>query len=68
MDDGLPRRYADFDTLTEAVDYAARGKRGLNFHSARGEVEEVLPYSALRERAIDVAKRLLSLKLRRGAR
>src|SRR3954468_17669811 len=31
-DDGLPRRYADFATLGESLDYAARGTLGLNFH------------------------------------
>ena len=35
-DDTLPRRFADFDTLGEALDYAARGVRGLNFHDPRG--------------------------------
>ena len=35
-DDTLPRRYADFATLGEALDYAAQGVRGLNFHDARG--------------------------------
>ncbi|GAB4137611.1 MAG: fatty acyl-AMP ligase [Sphingomonadales bacterium] len=68
LDDSLPRRFADFDTLVDALDYAARGKRGLNFHSARGELEEAITYAALRERAMAVAKRLLGLKLRRGAR
>ena len=34
--DPLPRRFADFATLGEALDYAARGGRGLNFHDARG--------------------------------
>ena len=37
-DDGSVRRYADFDTLGEALDYAALGKRGLNFHDARGKL------------------------------
>ena len=36
--DALPRRYADFATLGEALDYAAQGLRGLNFHDARGQL------------------------------
>ena len=32
----LPRRLADFATLGDALDYAAQGVRGLNFHDARG--------------------------------
>ena len=34
--DTLPRRIAGFATLGEALDYAAQGARGLNFHDARG--------------------------------
>src|SRR5688500_20286896 len=34
--DSQKRRIADFATLGEALDYAALGKRGLNFHDARG--------------------------------
>jgi fatty-acyl-CoA synthase len=37
-EDALPRRFADFDTLGEALDYAATGVRGLNFHDARGKL------------------------------
>ena len=41
--DALPRRFADFETLGAALDYAATGVRGLNFHDARGTL--VQPYS-----------------------
>ena len=34
--DRLARRFSDFDTLGDALDYAAEGERGLNFHDARG--------------------------------
>ncbi len=34
--DSLPRRVADFATLGDALDYAATGNRGMNFHDARG--------------------------------
>ena len=32
----LPRIRAEFATFTEAVDYAARSAKWLNFHDARG--------------------------------
>ena len=44
--DTLPRRLADFATLGEALDYAAKGKRGLNFHDARGTLTLRLSLSA----------------------
>jgi fatty-acyl-CoA synthase len=47
-----------FDTLSEALDYASTGVTGLNFYSVRGELEHVLPYSELRERAIERAAHL----------
>ena len=40
--DTLPRRLADFATLGEALDYAAHGRRGLNFHDARGTLTQRL--------------------------
>ena len=36
--DALTRRFADFATLGDALDYAATGARGLNFHDARGNL------------------------------
>ena len=41
-DDELPRRYADFATMTEALDYVAQGKKGMNFHDARANLVKVL--------------------------
>jgi fatty-acyl-CoA synthase len=35
-DDALPRRYSDFDTFCDALDYVAQGEKGLNFHDPRG--------------------------------
>ncbi|MDB5685767.1 MAG: acyl-CoA synthetase, partial [Rhizorhabdus sp.] len=46
--DALPRRFADFDTLGAALDYAAQGLRGLNFHDARGQLALVYPFAVLR--------------------
>lgn len=65
---GLPQRRADFETLPEALDYAARGVAGLNFFSARGDLVAVLSYRELRERAHDLALRLVNLGLEKGDR
>jgi fatty-acyl-CoA synthase len=59
-EDALPRRFADFDTLGEALDYAARGSRGLNFHDPRGVLVRAFPFRELREEAIDSARRLIA--------
>lgn len=68
LDTTLTRRFADFSTLTEALDYAARGQRGLNFYSARGDLAVAAPYSLIRERAMDFARRLIALGLEKGDR
>ena len=41
--DKLPRRLSDFATIGEALDYAAKGGRGLNFHDARGTLVRAYP-------------------------
>ena len=43
--DALPRRLADFDTLGDALDYAAKGRRGLNFHDARGTLTQAYTFA-----------------------
>ena len=47
----LPFRAADFATLAEALDYAARGQTGANFYTGRGELYASLPYATLRSEA-----------------
>ncbi len=64
----LPQRLADFETLTEALDYAADGVTGCNFFDARGKLSDVLTYKELRERAQASARRLLQLGLTKGDR
>ncbi len=64
----LPLRSGDFATLSEALDYAARGKTGANFYNGRGHLEAVLPYAQLRDEALEVAARLTGLGLARGSR
>jgi fatty-acyl-CoA synthase len=58
--DDLPRRFSDFATLGEALDYAATGKRGLNFHDPRGNLARAYPFSQLRADALDCAYRLVA--------
>lgn len=64
----LPLRRADFANLAEALDYAARGETGANFYSGHGELLLALPYRALREEALTLARRLASLDLPRSSR
>jgi fatty-acyl-CoA synthase len=61
-------RAADFSTLCEALDYAALGETGCNFYGSRGELCDVLSYADLRAQAVSLARKLLSLRLERGAR
>ncbi len=57
-----------FTTLVSGLDYAAEGVTGFNFFSSRGELETVLPYSELRQRARDLAGRLAGCGAERGDR
>ena len=66
--DELPRRFSDFDTLGDALDYAAQGKRGFNFHDARGSLVRAYPFSALRDDATMAAKRLIASGIKPGDR
>jgi fatty-acyl-CoA synthase len=67
-DDAQPRRFADFATFCDALDFAAQGERGFNFHDARGGLIEVYPYSALRADALVAARRLVALGIAPGDR
>ncbi|HEX6605178.1 MAG TPA: fatty acyl-AMP ligase [Sphingomicrobium sp.] len=66
--DDLPRRLADFDTLGEALDYAARGVRGVNFHDARGNLAEAYPFARMRDDALAHARRFIGLGIAPGDR
>ena len=66
--DTLPRRLSDFTTLGEALDYAARGQRGLNFHDARGRLARAYSYAELRADAIVTAYRLIASGVRTADR
>ena len=64
----LTMRTGGFATLAEALDYAARGETGFNFYSGKGQLQDVLTYTELKQKAQTIAGRLLSLGLERGAR
>ncbi|MFL6762663.1 MAG: fatty acyl-AMP ligase [Sphingomicrobium sp.] len=66
--DKLARRVANFGTVGEALDYAAQGARGLNFHDARGTLTRAYTYAELREDALVAARRLVALGIRPGDR
>ena len=61
-------RVSGFTTLSEGLDYAAQGRTGCNFFTARGELQQVLPYRELRRNARDLAARLAGLGLARASR
>ena len=59
-EDSLPRRMADFATFSDALDYAAQGVRGFNFHDPRGVLKQTYPFSELRGDALRVAHELIA--------
>ena len=59
-DCALPRRRADFATFNEAIDYAARSEKGLNFHDPRGTLIRPYPFREMREDALVMARRLIA--------
>ncbi|MEM6267527.1 MAG: AMP-binding protein, partial [Pseudomonadota bacterium] len=56
----LPRIRAQFATFNDAIDYAARSEKGLNFHDMRGKLERVYPFSEMRDDALKMARRLVA--------
>ena len=67
-DDALPRRLSDFATLTEALDYAAKGARGFNFCDPRGALARAYPFAELRHDALAHAYRLIGRGIAPGDR
>ena len=59
-DSGPVRRFSDFTTLGAALDYAAAGACGLNFHDPRGKLARAYPYEELRRDSLDHAYRLIA--------
>ena len=66
--DDLPRRYADFATFGDALDYAAQSNRGLNFHDPRGTLIRPYPFAELRADSLDMACRLIAHGVKKGDR
>ena len=64
----IPVRHGDFETLADALDYAAKGRTGYNFYSRRGKLYSVISYSRLRHDARVLARKLLYLRVPRGSR
>jgi fatty-acyl-CoA synthase len=60
-DPGKVRRLSDFNVLGEALDYAASGVSGLNFHDPRGNLARAYPYAELQSDALAAARRLIAL-------
>ena len=64
----LPLNRATFETLTEGLDYAARGETGINFYTRSGELDVSLSYGEVRDRAVALARRFIGAGLPAGAR
>ncbi|MEX0646023.1 MAG: fatty acyl-AMP ligase [Parvularculaceae bacterium] len=67
MNGSLPLKTSGFQTIAEALDYAAQGVTGFNFYNLRGEPAASLPYADLRRAAMTFARGLVG-RFRRGAR
>jgi len=61
IDPDLPRRYSDFDTLVDALEYAAKGIRGANFYDARGDIIESVTWKEMRDRAEVIGRKLVAM-------
>jgi fatty-acyl-CoA synthase len=64
----LPFRVAEFETVVDGLEYAAKGETGCNFFSPKGELQDALTYREIRDRAVAVAQRFDRAGVRRGAR
>ncbi len=62
----LPLKRGEFDTLPEALDYAAKGDTGVNLYSSRGDLTAQCSYAEMRALALDAAGRLAGLGVRPG--
>ena len=64
----VPYRAADFNTLTEALEYAALSDEGINFYDGRGQLECAMSYRQLLQQALELAGRLTAAGYPRGSR
>lgn len=64
----LALRRADFRSVPEMLDYAARGETGITFYTARGETLSSLSWREVRARAHRVARKLIGAGFQKGDR
>lgn len=64
----MPRRRSDFATFVEAIEYAARSEKGMNFYDPRATLERVYTYREMREDALVAARRLMGMGIKKGDR
>ncbi|MEM9618345.1 MAG: fatty acyl-AMP ligase [Pseudomonadota bacterium] len=65
--ESLDLRIGGFESVPDALDYAARGETGYNFFTLRGELAHRLSYAQLRDEARALANRLAA-RFERGDR
>jgi fatty-acyl-CoA synthase len=65
---GIPFVSGRYETLTEALDYAATGMTGFNFHDARANLVRVYPFAELAADAKRDALRLIAHGVQPGDR
>lgn len=56
---GVPIRHGDFDTLCDALDYAATAKTGFNYFDGKGRLKDSLSFADLHTEAMKMARRLV---------
>jgi len=64
----LAHRRADFGSVPEMLDYAARGETGVTFYNAKGEIRGGLSWHDVRQRAHVVARKLIGAGFAKGDR
>jgi fatty-acyl-CoA synthase len=64
----LELRPANFVSLAEALEYAAKGETGYNFYSSKCELTEAITYKDLAIQAKELARKLSGLGLKKGDR
>ena len=64
----LVLRRADFRSVPEMLDYAARGETGVSFYNAKGELLSTLAWRDVRDRAQVAARKLIGAGFKPGER
>ncbi|MFA7440823.1 MAG: fatty acyl-AMP ligase [Sphingomonadaceae bacterium] len=68
LDSGIPFVTGRYHTLTDALDYAATGASGFNFHDARATLVRAYPYAELAADARRWAGKFIACGVRPGER